>query len=275
MRIALALATTVIATVQAFAQSPEPMLRTTLQPARVIVGQPATLIVEVLAPNYMTKPPVLPDFQVRNAVTRSSSTINISDRQGDTTYAGIRYEFLIYPQEAGSYAISGQSITITFANDPPNTRDVTLPVPPASFDAFVPEAAQGLDPFVSASRLTLRQEIQRSADPLETGDALTRVVTIEAEGTPVMLLPPTAFAPLDGTRLYPNQPELSERVDRRTGVLTASRIDRATYMLETIGNFTLPPVEIGWWNVKDQKIEQARIEGVAPQLLILAVTRSG
>jgi hypothetical protein len=269
MKGTLTLAALLFATAQAAAQQaePAPLLRTTLEPAKVVVGQPATLVVEVLAPNYLTRPPLLPDFQIRNAVTRSGSTVNISERQGDATYAGIRYEFPIYPQEPGTFAISGQSITVTFASDPPTSRDATLPVPSATFDAFIPDAAQGLDPFISASRLTLRQEIQRSSDPLRAGDAVTRIVTVEAEGTLAMLLPPTTFAPSNGARLYPGQPQLDERVDRRTGVLTASRTDRATYMLETAGDITLPSLEIEWWSVKSQRVERTSVEAVALQVL--------
>jgi hypothetical protein len=269
MKLTRALAVLLFTTAHAMAQqpAPPPMLRTTLEPAKVIVGQPATLVVEVLAPNYMTRPPVLPDFQIRNAVTRAGSTVNMSDRQGDVNYAGIRYEFLIYPQEAGRYSVVDQSITVTYASDPPNTREVVLPVPAASFEAIIPQTAQSLDPFVSASGLTLRQEIQRSSDPLKIGDAVTRIVTIEAEGTPAMLLPPTNFASIAGAKLYPSQPELSERVDRRTGMLSAVRTDRATYMLEAAATVTLPALEIAWWNVKDQKVERAQVESVALQIL--------
>ena len=62
-----------------------------------MVGQQVTLTIEILAPNYMTKPPELPDFQIRNAVTRAGSTVNTSEQINGTTYAGVQVEFLIYP----------------------------------------------------------------------------------------------------------------------------------------------------------------------------------
>ena len=55
---------------------PEPIVRATIDPPRVMVGQPATLHLEVLAPNYMTSPPELPSFQLRNAVTRQLQSVN-------------------------------------------------------------------------------------------------------------------------------------------------------------------------------------------------------
>ncbi len=240
--------------------APQPVVRTTIEPAQVVVGQPATLVVEVLAPNYMTAPPGMPDFQLPNAITRAGSTINTSDRQGDVDYAGIRYEFLIYPQEAGAYAVSGQTITVTFADNPPHTSKTEVAVPAANFEAVVPDAASGLDPFISATRLTLQQEIQHPAEPLKVGDAVTRIVTIEAEGAPAMLLPPTAFAPIAGTRMYRSEPELNDHFDQGSDVLSAVRTDRATYMLEAAGTITFQALEIAWWNATDHSVEHARTD---------------
>jgi hypothetical protein len=238
--------------------TPQPVARSTLKPAQVVVGQPATLVVEVLAPNYMTKPPVMPDFQIRNAITRTGLTLNMSDRQGDVSYAGIRYEYLIYPQEAGIYAVPAQTITVTFADNPPHTLQAEVPLPATNFEAVIPDAARDLDPFVSATGLSLQQEIHPSSDPLKVGDAITRIVTIEGEGTPAMLLPPPTFAPVAGARIYRSEPELHDRLDRSSDVLSATRTDRATYILEAAGTVTVPALEIAWWNVKDQKIERAR-----------------
>lgn len=260
MRRALAAIVLVIAAAPAAAQTaaPQPIVRATLTPAQVVVGQPATLVVEVLAPNYMTKPPVMPDFQIRNAITRAGSTLNMSDRQGDVSYAGIHYEFLIYPQEAGTYALSGQTITVTFADDPPKTRQIDVPVPAVNVEALIPDAASSLNPFVSASGLTLQQQIRPSSDPLKAGDAIVRTVTVKAEGAPAMLLPPTNFAPLAGAKIYRSEPQLTDQFDQHADVLSSTRTDSATYMLETAGTVNLPALEIAWWNVKDQKIERAR-----------------
>ncbi|MCB1483435.1 MAG: BatD family protein, partial [Hyphomicrobiaceae bacterium] len=249
-----------VAAAAAQTATPQPIVRTTLTPAHVVVGQPATLVVEVLAPNFMTKPPVMPDFQIRNAITRTGSTRNMTDRKGDVTYAGIHYEFLIYPQEAGSYALSGQTVTITFSDDPPHTLQTEIPMPAVNFQAQIPDAAASLNPFVSATGLTLEQKIHPSSDTLKAGDAITRTVTVKAEGAPAMLLPPTTFAPVAGTKIYPNEPRLNDQFDQSSGVLTSTRTDSATYMLEAAGVVKLPSLEFDWWNVKDKKIERARVD---------------
>jgi hypothetical protein len=250
----------------AFAQpspAPEPIVQVTADPPRVVVGQPVTLRILVLAPNYMTSPPELPGLQVRNAVTRQLQSVNTNDQRDGVSYAGVQYEYVITPQEPGSYAIAGKAVRIKYAAAPPATREVSVTLPPVSFEATIPDAAAGLTPFVSANKLTAEQQIKHSSDPLKPGDAVTVSVTITAEGTPAMLLPPLPFASVDGLQLYPTQPVLQEKTEARTDVMTATRTESATYMVERPGTYALPAIEIGWWNVADGKVERIHLDGAA------------
>ena len=249
----------------ALAQQPtalEPILKVSIDPARVVVGQSAVLRVEVLAPNYMTSPPDLPTFQVRNAVTRQLQSVNTNDERNGTSYAGVIMEFAVYPQEPGSYAIPEQKLTVKYAAVPPATREAILTVPRTAFEAFIPDAASALSPFVAASRLSAEQVVQRSSDQLKTGDSVTRTVTIKAEGLPAMLLPPQSFAAIDGLALYPAQPSFDDHVDGRTDTMTSTRVDSATYMLQRPANYVLPAIDIAWWNVGGNKVERIHLDEV-------------
>jgi len=246
---------------------PEPIVRASIDPSRVVVGQETTLRLEVLAPNYMTRPPVLPEFQVRNAVTRRLQSLNLNEQHDGLTYAGVRFEFAIYPQEVGSYALADQSISLTYAADPPQTRHTTLPLPRLEFSAFIPGPAAQLDPFLAATGLTIEQSVHYSSDRPRIGDSLTRTITIRADGPPSMILPPTTFASLDGLALYPAQPSLQDRLDARTANLSASRVDAATYMLQKPGDYLLPAIELRWWNVRAERIETARVGAIELRVL--------
>ena len=245
---------------------PAPIVRTTIDPPRVIVGQPATLRVEVLAPNYMTSPPEMPSFQLRNAVTRQLQSVNTNEQQNGIQYAGVRFEFAIYPLEAGSFAITEQKLTIKYAAEPPATREAVVSLPRMEFEAFVPDGAASLHPFLTATGLTAEQAIQRSSEQLKAGDAVTRVITIKADGAPAMLLPPTTFPAIDGLAVYPAQPSLQNKTDGRSDALSATRVDSATYMLEKPGDYLLPAIDVRWWNPADGKIETAHLDAVALQV---------
>jgi BatD DUF11 like domain len=272
MRAALARAMailTLLAPSGAWAQqspAPEPILRASLDPPRVVVGQRTTLRIDVLAPNYMTAPPDVPGFELRNAVTRQLQSVNISDDRNGTSYAGVRFEYAIYPQEPGSYEIADQKVSLKYAAEPPATRQAVLPLPRVTFEAFVPDAAASLSPFLSANSLSVEQAIKRSSDQLKAGDSVTRIITIKADGTPAMLLPPQRFAAIAGLALYPAQPSLEDKVDGRSDAMTSTRTDAATYMLEQPGDYALPAIDIAWWNVGANRIETAHLDAVAIQV---------
>jgi hypothetical protein len=239
-----------------------PILRAKVDPPTTTVGQKTTLTLDVLAPNYMTKPLVLPDFQIRNAATRAGSTVNLSEQLNGTTYAGVRYEFLIYPQEPGSYSLPVQNITVTYAADPPASREAIVATPALSFNAVIPDAAQELDPFIAADRLTVRQEIKPSTEPLKVGDSIVLTVTVEADGTPAMLLPPQLVDRVAEAENYAAQPQLQDEFESRTDALVSQRVDQATYVLQQAGKFVIPAIDIAWWNVRDGKIEHAAADAV-------------
>ena len=99
----------------------------TIDPPRVVVGQRTTLRIDVLAPNYMTSPPEMPGLpasQRRDATAAERQHFPSSGTA--SSYAGVRFEFAIYPQEPGSFAISEQKVKIKYAAEPPATREAVL-----------------------------------------------------------------------------------------------------------------------------------------------------
>jgi hypothetical protein len=248
------------------AGAPEPILQVTVDPARVVVGQKTTLRIDVLAPNYMTSPPELPGFQVRNAVTRPLQNVNLSDQRNGASYAGVRFEFAIYPQEAGSYAVADQKVNVRYAAEPPAVREEEIALPRVSFEAFIPDAAADLNPFLAAGGLTIEQAVRRSSEQLKVGDSVTRTVTMKAEETPAMLLPPVTFPSVDGLAVYPTQPALQDKTDGRSDALSATRTDSATYILQKPGEYSLPAIDVRWWNVAERRVETAHLDAVTMQV---------
>src|SRR5262249_28103293 len=67
----------------------------------------------------------------------------------------------------------------------------------------------------------------------------------------------------DGLALYPAQPSLQNHTESRTDVLSATRIDATTYMLEKPGDYRLPPMTLRWWNVRTNTVETAQLDAIA------------
>lgn len=241
---------------------PQPFLRATLAPERVTVGEMALLTLDVLVPNFFATSPVVPDFQVRNAITRTLDRTNFAEQKDSTTLAGIRYRFGIYPQEIGRYEVGNTTIKVSYADVPPNHRDATLTIPSMSVEASVPDAARTLKPFIASSALTVTQSVRQSSPDLKVGNSVVRTVVVTARDTPAMLLPPVNFSVADGLAVYPDQPVLSDQADTRSDALTGTRTDQATYMLQKPGDFVLPPIDIAWWRFGGDAIQHARVDAV-------------
>lgn len=246
------------------AVDPQPFVRATLEPAQVSVGQRAVLSLEVLVPNFFAAPPSVPDFQLRNAITRPLDRINLSEQHDGVSFAGIRYTFGLYPLEPGHYEIANATASVSYADVPPAHRQATLAIPRLSLDAFIPEGARALSPFLAATQLiirqTIRQTIRQSSPELKVGDSVVRTIVVEAEGTPSMLLSPVNFIARDGLAVYPDQPILSDQADPRSDALTGTRTDQATYMLERAGDYVLPAIDMTWWRFSDNSLQHAHVE---------------
>ena len=245
----------------------DPQLSVELPEGEVIVGQPLTLRIKLLVPTWMPKPPVWPTFEVPSLLVRlpERASTPVSETINGETWSGISRAYRLYPLELGGFEIPGQSLTVTYA-DPgkPDPIVAQIPLEAIRFQAVLPNGAQGLDPPIVASGLTLEQQIDGGPD-LETGGAVTRVVTISIEGTTPILLPSLmpelpATLPNPPLRAYPKEPVVKESEQR--GILSGSRAETTTYVAQSGGQVDLPAISLKWFNLESGKVETAKLGSV-------------
>jgi len=250
------------------AQSPSdtPQVEVTVEPPEgTTVGTPLRITLSVLAPSYLLKPPVWPDLQIADAITRVPPNASRpgSRRVGGQTWVVVSRVYELTPQQAADYTLDPQKIPLTYA-DPDTNQPVPAEamMPAITFAGTVPKGAEGLKPFIAAEALTISDAIEGPGDDPRPGSAVTRTVTIEAQGTQAMLLPPILGddAPA-GLRAYPREPELSDQPGERGAAPTARRIESVTYVAELPGDYALPPTHLDWWNSKAAKVESAGSQG--------------
>ena len=245
-----------------------PFVRVQVDPDSVTVGQAAVVRVTVLAPTWFPKPPVWPSFEIANALVMlpPDSSRSISERIGRDNWAGIVRSYRFYPQLAGEYRITGQSLDITYAD--PQTRqpiEVSIDVPDIVVISTVPPGAEALDPLLIGTSLTLEEEITGITDELEAGDAVVRTVTAQIDGMPAMFLPPLIQSLDDaGLSALVRQPVVEDQANERSGTIeTATRTESVSYVFETGGTFTLPAIELAWWNTETGTVETAKLAETA------------
>lgn len=100
------------------------------------------------------------------------------------------------------------------------------------------------------------QDSWASAPPVfRAGEPVTRTLTLEAEGLEASQLPNIQMDGSDSLRIYPEQPELSNRTD---GDWIYGRSEqRFTYVPSQPGKLDFPPVEVTWWDSVNHRQESS------------------
>ncbi len=243
-----------------------PRVEVTLAPeGPVTVGTPVEVTATVLVPSYMPDPPAWPDLEIADAITRAPdrATHPVTRRIGAESWSGVARRWEIIPQRPAEYDLGPAGVAITYADPETNQPvSVTLPLPGIAFSARLPEGAEGMDPFVPATALTLTAKVDGLAEAPKPGDAFTLTLTTSASGPPAILLPPLApgIATPEGLRAYPKEPALT---DTPGDPPTATRVEAITYVIEAPGAYALPGLSLDWWNTATGTRETARTDPVS------------
>jgi hypothetical protein len=262
-RLFLFLAVFCAATTRVQAQSePSPIVRAKFVPANhVIVGEPVHLQVDVLVPNFFTGAPDFPSFEMEGAIVTLSDDRpeHFNAQVNGTTYAGIRRFYSIYAERPGDLATPAVNISVPYATQPPDTTVAKLQLPQLHLSAALPAEARNLDYFLPTFHLTLTQKWSGPLNQLRTGDSVSRTVTIGAEKTKAMLIPPIALSAPDGVRIYPRSPAVDDEKSALGEFTQGVRTERATYLFTKPGDYLLPEITIAWWNLASKKLVTSRL----------------
>jgi hypothetical protein len=158
----------------------------------------------------------------------------------------------------------------------PDTRKpvaVALELRPIRFEGTIPAPASLLDPFLATSRLVLEQEVLGTVDELEVGDSIKRTITVRARDLPAMFIPPLFpdGASPSGLRAYPQSPVSQDLPGRDSDHTVGRRTESVTYVMEEPGDYTLPELDLRWWNRRTGRIETAEAPAISFQVSVPAV----
>ena len=239
-----------------------PVIHARLEPANgIIVGQPVHLVVEVLVPNFFTGSPDFPIFEMENAIVvlPEETPQNLNEQVNGQTYAGIRRTYFLYPQQPGVFRLPPAQLTVPYANAPPKTTEAHLVLPPLKFHADIPAAARGLDYFLPTTRLTLQQRWSSPLSKLRVGDTVERTLTVITIKTQGMLIPPLTLEAPAGIRIYPEEPKVQDLKTDRGEFVSGQRTQSAKYFVQKEGDYTLPAIELKWWNLNANRVATATL----------------
>lgn len=92
---------------------------------------------------------------------------------------------------------------------------------------------------------------------ISLGEPVTRSISVLARGLPSALLPEVIGKNVDGINSYPEKPELINQ--EYTGGIASKRTDTYAIVPTQVGTFTLPAINLEWWNTKANRLEIATL----------------
>ncbi|NGZ05203.1 MAG: protein BatD [Magnetococcales bacterium] len=201
-----------------------------------------------------------------------------SERHGQRYLVSER-RYALFPQRSGTLGIDPISLTVQqatqgggsllkeFFNDP---FIKNLPLGPGrpgrTIRLTTPALTRTIQPipeswkhphWLPAHKLTLSEQWSQDPPRWQVGEPITRTLTLTADGLTAAQLPSLATSSLDGFKHYPDRPM---REDQRewSGIL-GRQTEKVALIPTTPGEYTLPAIEIPWWNRDLKKIEIARL----------------
>lgn len=175
---------------------------------------------------------------------------------------GVRYRmverrYALFPQKTGSLNLpairfEGQARSpdgsLRFLRDSAELFEVQVKDVPAEFSGST---------WLPATDLTLAEAGMPPTLNLETGENLTRTLSLQATGLPSEALPPLPDSVPDGLRSYPESPQR----DTSTGPagITSTLTQTRALVPVTEGQLTLPAIRIPWWDTESNSEKVALI----------------
>ncbi|MNO34197.1 hypothetical protein D3C76_242270 [compost metagenome] len=251
-----------LAVTPVWADEPQVLVETSLQPAdNIVVGSTVRLQIDVLVDTWFTQAPQLPSLDLPGAVVMPPDTEaqKLTETRLGKIFFGLRYSYLIIPQQAQAFSIP----VLTVGVSPGQASAATTAHTTAqAFTARQPAGVPAGQTLLVAQAVRLEQHISYSNAKPGVGDTVTREVTLQADGAQSMLLPEIVLGDVDGLKRYGQAPRVSPLSDGRGGVSGGQRIDSATYRIEHSGSFSLPTLQVQWWDADANQARTTRLPAV-------------
>ena len=130
------------------------------------------------------------------------------------------------------------------------------------FTAEVPPGAEGLGYFIATTGLMMQQLLDPTPRTLRVGEAFTRQITVTVQDALAMVIPPLGLDAPDGLAAYPEPPVVADEGGERGAAISGRRVETVTYVARDVGAYSLPPVELAWWDVDAGVLRRATVPAV-------------
>ncbi len=185
--------------------------------------------------------------------------------RGQRDYIVLERNYAIFPQNSGTLhmeplfaqaeVVVGSNSRMSFFRS--NTRTRRLQSQALDIEvAGIPQGYQG-KAWLPAIGVQLVEEWPQNPPEFTAGEPVTWTLSAGAKGLTSAQLPELTPSDIAGLKQYPDQPILQDQ--QEGNVVIGLRQEKIALIPPHAGEFTLPAIEIPWWNTATEKMEVARI----------------
>lgn len=255
-------------------QAPELLVEAEVDESRVYVQQQFILTVRLKYVNDLIRGEMThPDHE--NALFRQlGEQREYSQYDRGLHYRVVERKYAVFPRRAGELTVPAVVFQGRFLT-PRTGRQTSRKAESEALKVQVappPDAFTG-DYWLPAQGLVLTESWEPDVSEIQLGETLERRIEWQALGLEGVSLPELTFRDQPGLKVYSETPELGTE-DRSTGVL-GKRLDTVAYVPTRAGTFTLPPIEISWWDVLNNEQRTAKVPGRRLQVTAAPGSQTG
>ena len=215
----------------------------------------------------------LSDFNLDDSdaiVEKLGDDLSYDKKLNGRFYKVFEKRFAIYPQKSGKLSIDpvvfegqyastkqplrrtwpGMSLPQTTQIKRLKSKKIEVNVKP------IPNDYKGA--WVPAKEFILAEDWPEGSDKFVVGEPVTRKLTLIAEGVLSTQIPELNKEPIENIKQYSDQPVMENKSS--TEGIIGMRQELIALIPTVAGQYTLPAIEVSWWNVEKGKREVARIK---------------
>jgi hypothetical protein len=229
----------------------------------VAVGKPVKVTVTLMVPTKFSVQPEFPDYDGINVIVKASEPDmwSVSKFINGTRWTGAAQTYWFYPMQHGQFVFENTRASGLYT-DPKDYSNVTadFEIKGFTFSAVVPAGAEELNPLIVADALTLEQSWDGAVDGMKQGDAITRSLSANIEGSPVLFLP--SLIQQHNSELIKSYPQPSDISENDIGKgIGGTRRESVTYIARYGGEVAFPDLAIRWFNTVTGEVETVTVKG--------------
>lgn len=149
----------------------------------------------------------------------------------------------IFSLAVNTPSLFGLEIPVNLKADMQNIK--ILPVPSDYSGAW----------WLPAKKVEIKAEWIGENRKFKVGEAVSRLITLQASGVTENQLPEISFKPVKGVKQYPERPLRQGEIIGNMPVAEQSVVN--VYVPETSGKIVLPEISVDWYNTETKRFEKA------------------